>query len=175
ILDPLLHRTSFGYDSAGRPTSQILPDLSVIGMSYDPNGNVTSVMPPGRLGHVFAFTSADLEKDYTPPDVGQPRTTHTDYNLDQQVSNVSRPDGDFITPTYDPAKARLTALTTSRGTNSYSYSPITGQLTSINNFDGVVLTYGYDGSLLKVLAWSGLVSGVLHKMYDSVFRLLIAP
>ena len=46
--------------------------------------------------------------------MGQPRTTHTDYNLDKQVTNVSRPDGDHVTPTYDSAKGRLTALATSR-------------------------------------------------------------
>jgi RHS repeat-associated protein len=171
ILDPLLQRTSFGYDAAGRPTSQTLPDLSVIGLGYDANGNATSVTPPGRPAHIFAFTAGDQEKDYTPPDVGQPRTTHTDYNLDQQVLNVSRPDRDYITPTYDPVKNRLTALATSRGTNTYGYSPTTGQLTSVATFDGVGLTYGYDGSLLKDITWSGPVSGNVHKTYDSSFRL----
>ena len=141
VLDPLQHATSFGYDLAGRPTSQTLPDLSAFGIGYDPNGNLILVTPPGRPDHAFAYTQADLEKDYTPPDVRQPRTTHTDYNLDQQVSNVSRPDGDFTTPTYDLAKGRLTALTTSRGTNTYGYSASTGQLTSVTTFDGVGLTY----------------------------------
>jgi RHS repeat-associated protein len=171
ILDPLLQRTSFGYDAAGRPASETLADLSVIGLGYDANGNATSVTPPGRPAHIFAFTAGDQEKDYTSPDVGQPRTTHTDYNLDQQVLNVSRPDGDFITPSYDPVKGRLTALTTSRGASTYGYSPTTGQLTTINTFDGVGLTYGYDGSLLKDITWSGPVSGNAHKTYDSSFRL----
>jgi hypothetical protein len=119
---------------------------------------------------VFAFTSGDQESDYTPPG-GQSFNTHTDYDLDRQVSNVSRPDGDFITPSYDPVKGRLTALTTSRGTNTYGYSSSTGQLTSINTFDGVGLTYGYDGALLKDITWSGPVSGNVHKTYDSSFRL----
>jgi len=77
ILDPLQHVTSFGYDLAGRPTSQTLPDLSVVSTGYDANSNVTSVTPPSRPSHVFAFTAADQEKDYIPPDVGQARTTHT--------------------------------------------------------------------------------------------------
>jgi RHS repeat-associated protein len=170
IVDPLLHRSSFGYDLAGRPSSQTLPDLTVIGMTYDANGNVNSVTPPGRPAHVFAFTSANLERDYTPPDVGQPRTTHTDYNLDQQVSNISRPDADFITPTYDLMMGRLTALSSRRGSNAYGYSPTTGQLTSINTFDGVGLTYGYDGSLVTDVTWSGPISGNVHKTFDSSFR-----
>lgn len=170
ILDPASHTTLFGYDLAGRPTSETLPDLNVIGMGYDANGNVTSVTPPSRPAHGFTFTAANLESDYTPPG-GSGFNTHTDYNLDQQVSNVSRPDGDFITPTYDTQKGRLTALTTSRGTNTYGYSPSTGQLTSISTFDGIGLTYGYDGSLLKDITWGGPVSGNVHKTYDSSFRL----
>ena len=171
VLDPAQHTSLFAYDLAGRPTAETQPDSSVIGMSYDAAGNTTSVTPPGRPAHVFAFTSGDLESDYTPPDVGQPRTTHTDYNLDRQVSNVSRPDGDAITPTYDPAKGRLTALTTSRGTTSYGYSPSTGQLSSITTPDGVGLAYGYDGALLQDITWSGPVSGNVHKTYDASFRL----
>lgn len=172
VLDPVLQRTSFpDYDLAGRALTERLPDLTVIGMGYDPNGNATSVTPPGRPAHLFAFTASNQEKDYTPPDVGQSRTTHTDYNLDQQVLNVSRPDGDFITPSYDPVKRRLTTLATSRGANTYGYSPTTGQLTTINTFDGVGLTYGYDGSLLNDITWSGPVSGNVHKTYDSSFRL----
>jgi len=73
VLDPAQHTSVFGYDLAGRPTSETLPDTSVIGMAYDANGNTTSVTPPGRPAHAFVFTSEDLESDYTPPDVGQPR------------------------------------------------------------------------------------------------------
>jgi len=94
-----------------------------------------------------------------------------DHNLDQQVGNVSRPDGDYITPSYDSVKGRLTAVTTGRGTSTYGYSPTTGLLTNIMTFDGIGLTYAYDGSLLKDITWSGPVSGNVHKTYDSSFRL----
>jgi RHS repeat-associated protein len=171
VLDPAQHLSVFGYDLAGRLKTETLPDTNVIGMTYDASGNTTSVTPPSRPAHVYAFTSGDLESDYTPPDVGQPRTTHTDYNLDRQVSRVSRPDGDAITPTYDTAKGRLMSLATSRGTTSYGYSSTTGQLISITTPDGAGLSYGYDGSLLQDITWSGPVSGNVHKMYDPSFRL----
>jgi RHS repeat-associated protein len=171
ILDPLSRSTIFGNDPVGRVTSETLPGAQVIGRSYDGDANVTSVTPPGRPAHTFSYWPYDLESDYTPPDVGQPRTTHTDYNLDKQTSNVSRPDGDRITPTYDPVNGRLTGLGTNRGTNSYGYNSTTGQLSSITTFDGVGLAYGYDGSLLKDITWSGPVSGNVHKTYDSSFRL----
>ena len=171
ILDPAQHSTMFGYDLAGRRTSETLPNQSVIGMGYDANGNTTSVTPTSRPAHIFAFTSGDLESDYTRPNVGQPQTTHTDYDLDRQVTNVSRPDGDHITPTYDAVSGRLTALATSRSTNTYSYSSTTSKLTGITTSDGVGLTYGYDGSLLQDITWSGPVSGNVHKTYDPSFRL----
>jgi YD repeat-containing protein len=103
--------------------------------------------------------------------VGQPRTTHTDYNLDQQVSSVSRPDGDLITPTYDPAKGRLTSFTTSRGSTAIGYSPTTGQVTGVTTPDGVGLTYAYDGALLKSVTSSGPVVGSVQRSYDASFRI----
>src|SRR5512140_1169155 len=78
----------------------------MIGTGYDASGNVTSVTPPGRPAHASNYTASDLESDYTPPG-GASFNTHTSYNLDQQVSSVSRPDGDFVTPTYDAAKGFL--------------------------------------------------------------------
>jgi len=170
IVDPLLNTTSFEYDLAGRTIRTTLPNSAIVEMSYDSTGNVTSLTPPGRAAHLFAYTPANQESDYIPPELGQPRTTHTAYNLDQQVATISRPDGDFITPTYDTATGRLTALSTSRGTITYSYSSSTGQLTSVNTFDGVGLTYAYDGSLLGDVTWSGAVSGNVHRTYDSSFR-----
>jgi len=170
LVDPLQRTTSFGYDLAGRATATTLPDLNVIATGYDANGNLTSLTPPGRPAHAFSYTPADFESDYTPPG-GAPFNTHMSYNPDQQVSNVSRPDGDFIAPTYDAVAGRLTALTTSRGTNNYGYNSTTGQLSSITTFDGVGLNYGYDGSLLKDITWSGPVSGAVYKTYDSSFRL----
>src|SRR5262249_31100113 len=146
FVDPLQRTTSFGYDPAGRVTATTLPDLSVMGTGYDANGNVTSVTPPGRPAHAFNYTPSALESDYTPPG-GASFNTHTSYDLDQQVKQVSRPGGDLVTPTYDAVKGRLTALTTGRGTNTYDYNPSTGQLSSITTFDGVSLTYGHDGSL----------------------------
>jgi RHS repeat-associated protein len=171
VLDPAQHSTVFAYDLVGRLTSETLPSQSVIGMGYDASGNTTSATPPGRPAHVFTFTSGDLESDYTPPNVGQAQTTHTVYNTDRQVTNVSRPDGDHITPTYDTVSGRLTALSTSRGSNAYGYSSTTGELTGITTFDGVGLAYGYDGALLQDITWSGPVSGNVHKTYDSSFRL----
>jgi YD repeat-containing protein len=57
ISDPL-HTVSLGYDGANRPTSSTLPDLNVLSASYDGNGNLLSLTPPGRAAHTFSYRAA---------------------------------------------------------------------------------------------------------------------
>jgi RHS repeat-associated protein len=172
VTDPLSNPpTLIHYDLAGRPNTITRSDSRTIGIGFDQNGNLTTLTPPGRPAHVFSYWPVDLEKDYTPPDVGQPRTTHRDYNVDRQVINISRPDGDNITPGYDLTKGRLISLTTSRGAIGVGYDSMTGLLSSITTPDNIGLAYGYDGLLLKDITWSGPIAGNVHKEYDSSFRL----
>jgi len=46
------------------------PDGSDVLFSYDPNGNVTGITPPGKPEHTFDYSSIDLETMYTPPFAG---------------------------------------------------------------------------------------------------------
>jgi RHS repeat-associated protein len=96
-------------------------------------------------------------------------STTTSYDLDRRVTLVSRPDGDFITPQYDATTGRLQTLTTASGVTTFGYKTTTGQLQSIAA-PGETLTYGYDGALLTDLTWTGAVSGTLHRIYDTSFR-----
>ena len=123
--------------------------------------------PPGRPEHDFSYDLNDNETLYTPPNAGGQMSTATNYNADQQVSLVSRPDGDFITPGYD-LSGRLQTLTTEVGTTTFSYAA-GGQLSSIAA-PGESLAYGYDGALLKSVTWSGSVAGTLQRTYDTSFR-----
>jgi YD repeat-containing protein len=94
VQDPLLRTVGFAYDLAGRITTQTLPDLRTIGYAYDGNGNVTNITPPGKPAHAFAYTPVDLESNYDPPDAGfSPKNTQYTYNLDKQLTLVTRPDG----------------------------------------------------------------------------------
>src|SRR5207245_1749295 len=102
ILDPLSRPVGFSYDLAGRITTQTLPDTRVIGYSYDGNGNVTSITPPGKPAHGFTYTPIDLEADYSPPDAGfSPKNSQYTYNLDRQLTLVTRPDGQTLSLAYD--------------------------------------------------------------------------
>ena len=172
IQDPLLRNVGFAYDLAGRITTQTLPDTRTIGYSYDANGNVTGITPPGRPVHNFAYTPVDLEQNYTPPDAGfSPRNTQYAYNLDKQLTTVTRPDNQTIQLGYEPTAGRLSTLTLPGSqVTTYAYSPTAGTLSSITA-PGSTLSYTYDGSLLKQTTWSGTVAGSVSRNYDNNFRI----
>jgi YD repeat-containing protein len=168
--DPLGRTVSFAYDLAGRVAAQTLPDGRVVSYAYDASGNLTLLTPPGRPAHSFTYTPVDLQASYTPPDIGIGDTaTSYAYNLDRQLTRVTRPDGKSIDVGYDFA-GRPHSLTFSRGSVAYAYHPTTGNLVGILAPDGVSLTLGYDGGLLTAQNWSGPVAGSVGYTYDNNFR-----
>jgi RHS repeat-associated protein len=170
ITDPLSRTAGFEYDPAGRITRQTLPDGRQIQYTYDAGGNVISITPPGRPDHAFDYTPVDLIKDYTPPDIGiGPTSTSYTYNIDRQLTRVTRPDGAAIDLGYDGA-GRLNTINYSQGTTTVDYDPATGNLKNITTPDGGKITYAYDGSLLTDTTWSGIISGSVHRTYDNNFK-----
>jgi RHS repeat-associated protein len=170
LTDPLSRAVSFEYDLAGRVTRQILPGGREVMYGYDSNGNMTSITPPARPNHVFSYTPIDAVEEYTPPPAGpgSGETTYT-YNEDRQLIQVTRPDGRSISLGYDTA-GRLSSQTIQRGTTGFTYDAQTGNLTSITAPDGEVLSFTYDGSLVKGVSWQGVVQGSLGLTYDNNFR-----
>ena len=182
VTDPENRTSSFEYDMVGRITKQVLPDLREINFTYDANGNVASITPPGRPLHAFDYTDVDLENLYTPPNVTppllDPRTFFT-YNLDKQVTSVTRPDGQVISTGYDTG-GRISTVTlpdSPPGTPqvySYAYNGTTGNLDTITAPDGGTLSFTYDGSLLLGSSWggpAGSVVGSVSRTYDNDFRI----
>ncbi len=137
--------------------------------SYDPNGNVTSITPPGRPAHNFTYTLVDLEKDYLAPAIsgGGTNTTTYSYNADRQVTGITRPDGQQITLSY--AGGKLTNQTFPTGAVSYGYNS-QGNLSSASFAGGGTVNYTYDGSLLLSSTWSGPVTGSVTWTYDNNYR-----
>jgi RHS repeat-associated protein len=143
----------------------------VIQTTYDANGNVASITPPSRPAHSFDYTPIDLESSYTPPDlgIGTVATTYT-YNADRQLTQITRPDGQGVTMSYEPTTGRLSTLTEPRGVTTFTYTPTTGQVASITVPDGGTLSYTYDGSLLTGSTWTGPIAGSVTRTYDTDFR-----
>jgi RHS repeat-associated protein len=169
FTDPLSRVTSFSYDNAGRATEQTLPDSRVVSFGYDATGNLTSITPPGRPAHTFTYNALDLVAGYTPPPVAGSGPTQITYNLDRQITAITRPDALTINFDYDAA-GRLQTLTAPNGAYAYSYSGITGNLAGVTAPGGQTLSFGYDGELPTTTTWSGTIVGSVSQTYDNDLR-----
>jgi RHS repeat-associated protein len=169
ITDPLTRTRSYVYDAAGRITQKTLPDGRTIGFAYDANGNLTSITPPGRPAHSFAFSPVDLRSSYTAPNVGVGNQTTYAYNLDRQLTTITRPDNQTLNFAYDSG-ARLSTLTIPGGAYTFAYSATTGNLSSITAPGGGTLTYQYDGALRTRSTWAGTIAGNVSRTFDNNFR-----
>lgn len=169
ITDPLGRSVSFTNDAVGRVTSQALTDGRVIRYSYDANGNLTSLIPPGREAHLFDYTPVDLEQQYAPPDLAGVQTlTRYSYNLDKQLTEVQRPDGQTVSLAYNNG-GKLDTLSIPRGQYSYGYDSTTGKLATVSAPDGGTLSFTYDGFLPLSTVWSGEVYGSVSQGFDNNF------
>lgn len=170
ITDALGRNQLYSYDLAGRVTQQTLPDGRVIQFAYDANGNVTSITPPGQPAHAFSYTPVDLEAQYTPPAAGiaTPATQYA-YNLDKQLTQITRPDGQTVSFSYNSG-GRLSGITLPNGTITYAYNPTTGQLQTLTAPDNSTVSYAYDGALVTGETWAGAVNGTVTRNYNSDFN-----
>ena len=168
--DALGQSGNLTYDPAGRVLTQTLANGHAIDFAYDANGNLTRLTPPGQPAHTFTYNTVDLATAYTPPVVAGSGATSTlyDYNADQQVTRITRPDGGVLDYSYDNA-GRLSTLTIPAGQYGYSYNAA-GQRDGITAPGGLGLDYTYNGSLLTDMTWSGAISGSVGYGYDNDFR-----
>ncbi len=173
ITDAENRTFSFQYDSIGQITRQTLPDLREINFAYDANGNVASITPPGRPVHSYDYTTVDLDSQYTPPNIGLPQhATTISYNLDQDPTLITRPDGKTIAMNYDSG-GRISSLVIPRGTTTLNYDPATGVLSSLTAPDFGTLAFTYDGSLSTGSTWggpAGSITGNVNFAFDNDFR-----
>ena len=170
VTDPLGRFEQYAYDSVGRVVKQTLFNGREILYGYDANGNLTSLTPPGRPAHTFAYTAGNLDSVYSPPAAGLPvSATKYAFNLDRQLTRVLRPDSLAIDVAYDTA-GRPSMLTLPNGQVQFAYSPTSGNLTTLTAPDGGTLSYTYDGSLPRTVTWGGAVQGSVGFKYDSDFR-----
>lgn len=172
LTDPLNHTVRYLHDPIGRITQQTLPDNRVIQVSYDANSNTETITPPSRPAHTFVYTPVNRLDIYAPPSVpgiSAPETSYT-WNADQQLTQVTRPDGQTISPTYDAATGQLTSVTTPQGIYSVSY--LAGnRLQTVSAPGGVNHTLTWDGPLLKTHTLAGPIAGTVSYTYGNDFHL----
>ena len=135
-------------------------------LEYDANGNLVSVLPPGRPQHELEPNEVDLLQAYYAPTVGLVTpTTHYEYNRDKQLELITRPDGSEVDPVYDATTGQLLEVLFPTGELEYTYDPTvnsdgskTGHLVAIDTDDGARLDFGYQGPLFTGTTWSGTMS-----------------
>jgi RHS repeat-associated protein len=162
-------------DAAGRVTEEILPGGRTVGFSYDDNGNLTSLTPPGKTVHLFRYTPLDQEAEYEPPEAqpGEPRITASGYDADRALDLVTRPDGGLVDPSYEAATGRLDTLAIPGGGGvlDLAYHPTSGYVEAITTSSGESLALGYTGPLLTAQTWSGPVAGTVTQTYSNDLQL----
>ncbi len=173
ITDALGQTSGFEYDLSGRITQQTLPDARKISYEYDANGNLARLIPTGRPAHDFGYDGLDQEISYLPPEllgITNPITTYA-YNKDRQLTLITRPDGNTITPTYNLFSGKLDSLMTPFGQTNYEYHATSGQLNKINTSDNQKLNYTYEGYLTKTINLTGETNGTVSQTYNNDFKL----
>jgi RHS repeat-associated protein len=100
---------------------------------------------------------------------GTGATTYA-YNLDRQLTTITRPDTQTLSLGYDSAGRLSTQTLPSNETITYAYDATTQQLHSITGPGSETLTFSYDGNLLNSEAWSGTITGTVSRTYDTDFR-----
>jgi RHS repeat-associated protein len=140
-------------------------------MTYDDNGNLTSVTPPSRPAHEFAYNLADLVSSATAPFASgvQPTTTYA-YDDDRNPTKITRPSGDQATISYDDA-GRVSSVQAPSGTSSATYSASTGQLATATSEDNQTSAFTFDGPLPTSVTQSGAAPGSIDFDYDADLNL----
>jgi len=151
LTDPLLRSTTLTNDNAGRTTLQTLPDTRQIGFGYDPNGNVTRIVPPGRPDHAFVYNKVNRVTEYRPPAVPGIADVTTDYthNLDKIVTGQTRQGVQQITPVLETATGRTEHLDTPHGRYSFDRFGSDGERIRHFTHAGIDVVREFNGPLLR--------------------------
>jgi RHS repeat-associated protein len=160
--------TRYGYDDADRLASVELPGGGTEGYGYDENGNLTRFTMPSGTEHALGYTARDLLQSYAPP--GNPGDERV-YDAEKAPLSRTLPGGRVLSNTFD-AGGRVTATTYPEAALEFTYpgaccgqpervtrTPVGGPAQGI--------AYGYDGSLITDLTWSGIAVGRYEYAYDT--------
>ncbi|MCA9621139.1 MAG: RHS repeat protein [Myxococcales bacterium] len=86
--------TTYARDGMWRPTQVTHPDNNAVVQTWDDNGNLTSLTPPGKPAHTFGYDDLDRRTSYDPPDLdpapNQFRTLWA-MDADRRLDNLTDP------------------------------------------------------------------------------------
>jgi len=174
VEDSLGQVTGYEHDDADRITKITSAGNHEIALTYNTNGAVETIQPPGRPAHAFGYTHTDRLESYSPPDIGPAsEATVRTYDLAQRPDLITRPDGLVIDMEHD-SSGRLTSAILPDRTIDREYEglldPAPGRLSRVSTSDGVILELEHDGMLLTRSTWSGPIAGSVAWDHDNDFR-----
>ncbi len=169
-------------DNVGRVQTLTLQDgTSQVGFTYDFDGNLSTLTPPGDPTHHFpSYSPLDQLWTYQPPPPtpgGISAETTYLYTHERELQQVTTPDG-VLNYTYDLGGRLSTiaqATSTGTSTKTYGYIDGTSRVTSIAvTAPDESMTMGYDGPLLTSTTWTSGGLPASHAVdfgYDNNFWL----
>jgi RHS repeat-associated protein len=175
-VDALGEKATLNYDSIGRKTSSITPNGNVSGanpslfttaFSYNPFGDVTSIIDP--LGHTTSIAYDPNQNAIKVTDPNKNATQYT-YDADNELVKLLRPDGTVLANGYE-ADGRLSSQTDgNNNTTAYAYDAL-GRLMAMSDPLGRTTLYSYDGAgnLIALVNASGAVTTMA---YDAANQLV---
>jgi RHS repeat-associated protein len=110
-----------------------------------------------------------LLASYLPPNLGAQLSgaTNYSYNLDKQLTQISRPDGGQVSFNYGASNGLLNSIVTPSGNYLLGYVPNSNLVSSITSPDLQVLNYQYAGKTLTKVTAQGLVSSTINYSYNA--------
>jgi len=161
--------TTYSTDSFGRVTTELTNNDST-SFTWDENGNLSSVTPPGAMAHAQTRTFLNQLQTYDPPGVpsGPARTSFT-YTADRKLESKTDPDSVATRWIYDPITGKLTDVNHPAGNAHFDYfsaletapGQAPGRLKSITGPYGADLAFNYLGRLTTSNKWSKSTNGAL--------------
>jgi RHS repeat-associated protein len=157
-------------DKVGRTLTTTMGDGSTIVLGYDSAGRVNRVQPPGRSNYILGASPAGRPTAFVPPMVPGDASIETrSYDEDGRLATISGLGNRAIAYIYDSA-GRVKSSATDLGKRTFSYDTRSGLVTQSTDPSGVNTRYGYTGSTLTSLTWSGAVRGSVLVELDAVGR-----
>jgi RHS repeat-associated protein len=103
------------------------------------------------LQHIFEFNAMELMSKYDPPALSglSVKETLYSYNLDKQLTGITRPDLQSIVYTYGASTGLLNKVALARGDIDYIYQTNSDLIGQINSPDGIRSDFTYYGRSLK--------------------------
>lgn len=184
IHDPDTKVTTFYRDRMGRIEDQINTDSTPLNFDYDSKGHLTSINLPTGHEHKFTYGLTDQIETYIPPvpddnyTIGAksqefPATSYL-YNLDGELTTVTRPDGKIVSFLYNQISGQLYKVVTDSSEYTIEYEDLSG-ISNIEVTDGINIAMDYLGKNVTKIEWDGTAFGFTENpkiefQYDDFFE-----